>query len=56
MSDRVSVVDSHGKKVLAQVIYEKGDYYLSYAGAKSLRVRDTEYFSIVDRISKWRPV
>lgn len=56
ISDRVSVTDSRGKRVLAQLVYEKGDYYLSYAGAKSLKLRDVEYFSIIDRTTRWRPL
>lgn len=56
ISDRVSIIDSRGKRVLAQVIYEKGDYYLSYAGVKSLKVRDVEYFSIIDKTARWRPL
>lgn len=56
ITDRVPIIDSRGKRCLAQVIYEKGDYYLSYAGVKSLKVRDVEYFSIIDKTKRWRPL
>lgn len=56
ITDRISITDSHGKRVLGQVVYEKGDYYLSYAGVRSLKIRDVEYHSIIDNTARWRPL
>lgn len=56
MSDRVSVIDNRGHIVLAQIVFEKGKYYLSYAGIKSLKIRDVEYHSLIDKVTKWRPL
>lgn len=55
LSDRVRV-DVKGRSVLAQIVYSRGDYQLTYAGLKSVPIRGTEYFSIVDSVKRWKPL
>lgn len=45
-----------GKKVLAQIIYSKGDYKLTFAGLPGTEVRWVPTHAIIDRIKDWRPM
>lgn len=45
-----------GKPVLAQILYEKGDYKLTFAGLMLTKVEGTPYFDIIDRVKEWVPV
>ena len=49
-------VEYEGKKVVAQVIYEKGDYRLTFAGMILTSVRGTPYLHLVDRGRDWKPL
>lgn len=53
--DRYSVI-YEGRKVMANLLYEKGDYRLTFAGLPLTTVRGTEYFHLVDRCRSWRPL
>ena len=55
LSDRVRV-NVKGHSVLAQIVYFRGDYQLTYAGLKNVPIRGTEYFSIVDSVKRWKPL
>lgn len=53
--ERFSVV-YEGRKVMAQLLYEKGDYRLTFAGLPLTSVRGTPYFQLIDRCREWRPM
>lgn len=47
-------VDYHGRQVLGQILYERGDYRLTFAGLVLTTVRDTPYFHLVDKCTRWK--
>lgn len=54
-SQRVRVIYK-GKPVLGQIIYEKGDYRLTFAGLMLTSIKDTPYKDLIDKIKEWYPV
>lgn len=54
-SKRVRVLYK-GKPVLAQILYEKGDYRLTFAGLMLTTIKDTPYYSLIDKVKEWYPV
>lgn len=42
------------KKVMAQILYEKGDYRLTFAGLPLTSVRFTDFFHLIDKCKAWR--
>lgn len=53
--DKYSVI-WNSKKVMAQILYEKGDFRLTFAGLPLTSVRFTEYFHLIDKCKAWRPL
>ncbi len=53
--DRYPVVWNN-KKVMAQILYEKGGYRLTFAGLPLTSIRFTEYFHLIDACKAWRPL
>lgn len=53
--DRYPVI-YEGRKVMAQILYEKGDYRLTFAGKPLTSVRGTPYFHLIDNCRAWRPM
>ena len=53
--DRYPVV-YEGRRVMANVIYEHGDYRLTFAGKPLTTVRGTPYFHLIDSCRAWRPM
>ena len=45
-----------GKPVVGQIIYEKGDYKLTFAGLILTSIRDTPYKHLIDKVKEWSPV
>lgn len=45
-----------GKKVLAQIIYHKGDYYMTYAGLPNTMIRFSKPNSFLEQCREWRPM
>ena len=54
-SQRVRVIYK-GKPVLGQIIYEKGDYRLTFAGLMLTSIKDTPYKDVIDKVNEWYPV
>lgn len=54
-SQRVRVIYK-GKPVLGQIIYEKGDYRLTFAGLMLTSIKDTPYKDLIDKVKEWYPV
>lgn len=54
-SQRVRVIYK-GKPVLGQIIYEKGDYRLTFAGLMLTSIKDTPYKDLIDKVKGWYPV
>ncbi len=47
----------NGKKVLAQIIYHKGEYLVTYAGLPNTAIRFEKPSSgMLDNIREWRPM
>ena len=54
-SQRVRVIYK-GKPVLGQIIYEKGDSRLTFAGLMLTSIKDTPYKDLIDKVKEWYPV
>lgn len=58
VSDRVRLTIG-GHAVLGQIVYSRGDYSFTYAGLKTVPIRelDKRYItSCIDNIRKWKPL
>ena len=53
--DRYPVI-YEGRRVMANLLYENGDYRLTFAGMPLTTVRGTPYCSLIDRCRYWRPM
>ena len=53
--DRYPVI-YEGRRVMANLLYENGDYRLTFAGMPLTTVRGTPYYSLIDRCRYWRPM
>ena len=49
-------MEVNGKKVLAQIIYHKGDYFMTYAGLPNTMIRFSKPNGFLDRCREWRPM
>ena len=56
MSEKRFTVIVDGKRRLAQVIYHKGQYSVTYAGLINTAVRFADVREMVDQVRKWRPL
>ena len=47
----------NGKKVMANVVYHRGEYLITYAGLPNTAIRfQKPASSLIDNIREWRPM
>ena len=45
-----------GRKVQAQIIYHRGQYYMTYAGLPNTMIRFSNPKPFLDRCREWKPM